>query len=102
VSTRGENARAVAEAATASAQSVTPPVPPLPAATIEETERIADWLESDGVRIIDIEGDWSWPLHLGHRLTQLAPHRDERSDVELPSSDALDHAARDREAVMSP
>jgi DNA polymerase-3 subunit epsilon len=64
VSGRGDNAREVAEAAAASAQSVAAPVPPLPAATIEETERIADWLESDGVRIIEIDGDWSWPL--GH------------------------------------
>jgi len=72
LSGRGENARAVAEAAAASAQSVTPPLPPLPAAGVEETERIADWLESEGVRIIEIDGDWSWPLHLGHRLTQLS------------------------------
>jgi DNA polymerase-3 subunit epsilon len=84
VSGRGENARAVAESAAASAQLVVSPVPPLPAATIEETERIADWLESDGVRIIEIDGDWSWPLHLGHRLTQ------------------LDNASRQREAAMSP
>jgi DNA polymerase-3 subunit epsilon len=84
VSGRGDNARAVAEAAAASAQSVAAPVPPLPAATIEETERIADWLESDGVRIIEIDGDWSWPLHLGQRLTRL----------EQPS--------RQREAAMSP
>ncbi len=84
VSGRGENPRAVAEAAAASAQSVAPPVSPLPAATIEETERIADWLESDGVRVIEIDGDWSWPLHLGHRLTQ------------------LDHASEQRETAMSP
>jgi hypothetical protein len=43
----------------------------LPAATIEETERIADWLESDGVRIIEMDGEWSLPMHLGHRLERL-------------------------------
>jgi DNA polymerase-3 subunit epsilon len=84
VSSRGDNARAVAEAAAASAQSVSVPVSPLPAATVEEAERIADWLESDGVRIIEIDGDWSWPLHLGQRLTRL----------DLPP--------RQREPAMSP
>ena len=39
------------------------PPAPLPAAGIEETERIADWLEQPGARIIDIIGDWMWPLH---------------------------------------
>jgi DNA polymerase-3 subunit epsilon len=72
-SSRGDDARAIAESAARSAQSVARPVPPLPAATIEETERIADWLESDGVRIIDIDGEWSLPLHLGHKLERLAP-----------------------------
>ena len=100
---RGENAREVAEAAAATAQSVSRPVPPLPAATIEETERIADWLESDGVRIIEIDGDWSWPLHLGHRLTQLpSPLSDDVAAGEALLRDAPDHASRKREAAMSP
>ena len=34
-----------------------------PAASIEEVERVAAWLERPGVRIIDIDGDWAWPLH---------------------------------------
>lgn len=53
----------VARAAVATAEAVPPPLPPLPAGTIEETERIADWLERPGVRIMEIEGDWMWPLH---------------------------------------
>jgi len=103
VSSRGENARAVAEAAATSAQSVPAPVPPLPAATVEETERIADWLESAHVRIIELDGDWSWPLHLGHELTQLPPPRGaEASVAEVHVSYALDHPSRQRETVMSP
>ncbi|HSN10545.1 MAG TPA: DEDD exonuclease domain-containing protein [Propionibacteriaceae bacterium] len=92
VSGRGEDARGVAESAAAGAQYVSPPVPPLPAATVEETERIADWLESDGVRIIELTGDWSWPLHLGHRLGHLAAE-DDRAAVEC------DEASRDLEVV---
>jgi len=59
----GEIPQAVARAAVATADSVSAPVPPLPAATIEETERIAAWLERPGVRIMEVEGDWMWPLH---------------------------------------
>ena len=36
---------------------------PLPAAGIEETEQIAAWLEQPGVRLMEITGDWVWPLH---------------------------------------
>ena len=59
----GENVPGVARDAVAAADQVERPVPGLPAATIEETERIAAWLETPGVRLIDVEGEWSWPLH---------------------------------------
>lgn len=53
----------VARATLATAETVAAPVGPLPAGGIEESERIADWLEQPGVRLIDITGDWMWPLH---------------------------------------
>ena len=56
--------QAVARAVRATAETVPQPRHPLPAAGIEETERIADWLEQSGIRLIDITGDWMWPLHL--------------------------------------
>ncbi|HSU35020.1 MAG TPA: DEDD exonuclease domain-containing protein [Propionibacteriaceae bacterium] len=55
--------QAVARAVRATAETVLKPPDPLPAAGIEETERIADWLEQPGVRLIEISGDWMWPLH---------------------------------------
>jgi DNA polymerase-3 subunit epsilon len=55
--------QAVARAVRSTAETVLPPVLPLPAAGIEETERVADWLEQPGVRIIEMTGDWMWPLH---------------------------------------
>lgn len=61
----GDSPRAVATQARSLAETVLPPVGPAPAATIEETERIADWLEQEGVRFLEIEGDWVWPLHIG-------------------------------------
>jgi DNA polymerase-3 subunit epsilon len=45
-----------------SAETVTPGPGPTPAATAEETEKILRWLESDGVRLVHVEGEWSSPL----------------------------------------
>ncbi|MFZ1410507.1 MAG: endonuclease, partial [Micropruina sp.] len=70
----GEVPQALARAAVAVAESVVPAPQPLPAATIEETERIADWLERPGVRLIEIDGTWSWPLHIGLAEGGLARH----------------------------
>ena len=61
----GDSPLRVAEAAVASAEWVAAPIPPQPAALIEESERIADWLEQPGVRLIEIDGQWSWPLGCG-------------------------------------
>jgi DNA polymerase-3 subunit epsilon len=63
VATPYEVPQAVARALRATAETVERPPGPLPAAGIEETERIADWLEQPGVRLIEITGDWAWPLH---------------------------------------
>lgn len=58
----GEVPQAVARAAVSAAESVAPAVGGLPAALIEETERVAAWLERPGVRLIEVVGDWAWPL----------------------------------------
>jgi DNA polymerase III subunit epsilon len=55
--------QAVARVVQATAETVVRPPDPLPAAGIEETERIAAWLEQPGSRIMEITGDWMWPLH---------------------------------------
>lgn len=46
----------------ASAETVGGGAGPTPAATAEETEKILRWLESDGVRLVHVEGEWSSPL----------------------------------------
>ncbi|MDO5676765.1 MAG: DEDD exonuclease domain-containing protein [Propionibacteriaceae bacterium] len=58
-------ARRVAEEAAASAETVLPPKGGWPAASIEEAERVAAWLELPGVRLIETDGDWEWPVHAG-------------------------------------
>lgn len=37
----------------------------MPSASVEEAELIARWLETPGVRLIDIDGEWSMPVHGG-------------------------------------
>lgn len=65
-------ARSAAEAAVAAAETVLPPVEGLPGGSVEEAERVASWLEQPGVRLIEIDGDWAWPLHSGVAEASLA------------------------------
>ena len=46
----------------ASAETVVTGPGPTPAATAEETEKILRWLESDGVRLVHVEGEWTCPV----------------------------------------
>ncbi|WP_036553790.1 DEDD exonuclease domain-containing protein [Nocardioides insulae] len=56
----------------ASAETVTSAPGPVPAASAEETEVILRWLESPGVRLAAVEGEWSCPV--GGAAGQLAVH----------------------------
>lgn len=47
------------------AETVVPGVGPAPAASVEETEVLARWLESDQVRLV--RGRWVWPLTMAAR-----------------------------------
>ena len=60
----GEDPGRVAEQLVTMASSVTPVIPGMPAGSIEEAELIAAWMEEPGVRLIDIDGVWGWPVHL--------------------------------------
>lgn len=71
VSHPGEVPQQVARDAVTTAETVSPGVAPMAAALVEETERIAAWLEQPGIRLIEIDGDWSWPLHIGLAEGQL-------------------------------
>lgn len=58
----GESAVRLAEEAVLLAESV--PRPRSGAAAFpEEIEQVAGWLELPGIRLIDVQGDWMWPLH---------------------------------------
>ncbi|GAA4398814.1 DEDD exonuclease domain-containing protein [Ornithinibacter aureus] len=61
-SPRGADPMPYIEALRASAEVVAPALPPATAATAEESEKILRWLESPGVRIVDIDGVWTCPV----------------------------------------
>ncbi len=63
VSPRGANPAPYISALAASAENVSPSPGPAPSASAEETEKILRWLESTGVRLVSIEGQWSCPVH---------------------------------------
>ncbi|MGA8994023.1 MAG: DEDD exonuclease domain-containing protein [Nocardioidaceae bacterium] len=54
-----------------SADTVLPGPGPLPAATAEETEKVLRWLESDGVRLVHVDGEWSCPVDGASRHLEL-------------------------------
>lgn len=57
---RGTHPNGWVDALVATAETVEPGVGPAPNALVEETECIARWLESPGVRMV--RGSWHWPL----------------------------------------
>ena len=59
----GEDPLAVAELAVTGARTVEPGRAGRPAGSIEEAELIAAWLEKPGVRLMDVDGTWAWPVH---------------------------------------
>lgn len=56
----------------ASAESVAPGLGPTPAASAEETEKVLRWLESPGIRLVHVDGEWSCPVRGAER--HLATH----------------------------
>lgn len=63
---------AAAAAAVTTAETVLPPPSGLPAGSVEECERVAAWLESPGVRLLETDGEWSWPVGAGLTPENLA------------------------------
>jgi DNA polymerase-3 subunit epsilon len=54
------------------ADTVVPGPGPLPASTAEEAELLLRWLESDGVRLVHLDGEWTCPM--GGASGHLAVH----------------------------
>ena len=56
----------------ASAETVVPRPGPTPATSAEETELVLRWLEQPGVRLVEVDGEWSCPVRGAGR--HLATH----------------------------
>lgn len=71
----------------ADSETVVPGPGPLPASTAEEAELLLRWLESDGVRLVHVDGEWTCPIRGATR--HLAVHdAAEESRRSLVSFDA--------------
>jgi DNA polymerase III subunit epsilon len=68
----GADAHAYVAQLVASGETVHGGPGPVPAATAEETERILRWLEAPGVRLIEVDGEWTCPV--GGATRHLALH----------------------------
>ncbi|WP_404383277.1 DEDD exonuclease domain-containing protein [Knoellia locipacati] len=62
VAPRGADPMPYVEALRASAEVVPASLSPATAATPEESERILRWLDAPGVRLVDIDGEWTCPV----------------------------------------
>ncbi|MFP5335627.1 MAG: DEDD exonuclease domain-containing protein, partial [Actinomycetes bacterium] len=59
VTPAGQSPMPYIEALQATAEQVAPPLLPAPAAHPEETEKVLRWLDSPGVRLVSVDGEWS-------------------------------------------
>lgn len=58
----GADAHAFVTTLRQSAETVRPGPGPVPAASAEETEKVLRWLESPGIRLVDVDGEWTCPV----------------------------------------
>ncbi|MGB0101034.1 MAG: DEDD exonuclease domain-containing protein [Nocardioides sp.] len=58
----GADAHAYVATLRLSAETVVSGPGPIPAATAEETEKVLRWLEAPGVRLVDVDGEWTCPV----------------------------------------
>ncbi|WP_433255244.1 DEDD exonuclease domain-containing protein [Streptosporangium sp. CA-135522] len=80
---RGAHPTPFVDALVATAETVVPGPGPVPAASAEETECILRWLETPGVRLVQVDGTWSLPIggagrlkaRLDHAYRSAEPHR---------------------------
>jgi DNA polymerase-3 subunit epsilon len=60
---RGAHPTPYVDALVATAETVTPDIGPLPAATAEEVHLVLRWLEQPSTRLVQIEGTWVSPAY---------------------------------------
>jgi DNA polymerase-3 subunit epsilon len=68
----GAHAGEYVEGLRLSSETVSPGLGPTPAASAEETEKVLRWLESPGIRLVHVDGEWTCPVRGASR--HLAAH----------------------------
>ena len=68
----GSSVLATADEVAALSETVLPGPHDLPAASVEEAERVIAFLSSEGVRLLDVQGEWSMPLWSSVPVADLA------------------------------
>jgi DNA polymerase-3 subunit epsilon len=86
----GTDAHAYVEMLKASAETVAAASGPTPAATAEETEKVLRWLESDGIRLVDVDGEWTCPVAGASRHLALHDAVSESRQSLVPFDDRRD------------
>jgi DNA polymerase-3 subunit epsilon len=98
VTARGADPRPYFEALTASAENVLASPGPAASASAAETEKILRWLDSSGVRMVVVDGEWTCPVHgAGAALGSLDPGPTAYRDVtsfDEPSDPGLRYRPR--------
>ena len=64
IAPRGTDPMALVDSLRAAAEHVPAPVPPAPASLAEEADLVLAWLESPGVRLVELDSSspWAWPV----------------------------------------
>lgn len=86
----GADAHRFVDQLKASAETVVPGPGPTPAASAEETELILRWLESSGVRLVDVDGEWTCPVAGASRHLAVHDAVNESRRSLVPFDDRLD------------
>jgi DNA polymerase-3 subunit epsilon len=71
----------------ASAETVTPQIGPLGAASAEEIGQILGWLDGPGVRLVALDGEWASPVDGAGRFRHWLDAADEGRDAARPFDD---------------
>jgi DNA polymerase-3 subunit epsilon len=79
ISPRGTDPRSYLEMLRASAETVLPGIGPVAAASPEEIELVLRWLDSPGIRLVEMDGTWTCPVSgAGRHISRLDnSHSDE-------------------------
>jgi DNA polymerase-3 subunit epsilon len=78
ISPRGTDPRRYLEMLRASAETVLPGIGPVASASPEEIELVLRWLDSPGIRLVEMEGTWTCPVSgAGRHISRLDNSRSE-------------------------